>query len=145
MRLILQRVKSASVCVDREIISAIGKGYLIYLAIEVGDSQKDRDYLIQKILGLRIYPNAEGKLDQTIQQIGGSILVVSQFTLYGDCRKGRRPSFTQSAPIDEAEKEIHAFCEALALQYPHVKRGRFQASMGVRSVNDGPFTLILDS
>ena len=145
MRIILQRVKSASVSVDSEIVASIGKGYLAYLGIGRSDTAGDCQKLIDKLLNLRIFPNSDHKLDYSINDVNGSILVVSQFTLYGDCKKGRRPSFEHAAPLADARELYTTFCNQLKEQYSSVQTGVFQATMAVRSTNDGPFTLLLES
>ena len=144
MKLLLQRVKSASVSVDNRPISTIGKGLLIYLGIGRHDSSQERDFLIRKLLSVRLFPNGSGQLDLSVQDTKGDILVVSQFTLYGDCMKGRRPSFDRAASVEHARRMYHDFCDHLRSQYSAVSEGVFQANMSVESVNDGPFTLLLD-
>lgn len=117
----------------------------MFLGVKVGDTEEDAWYLAEKIAGLRVFPDREGKMNLSVQDTGGRVLVVSQFTLYGDCRKGRRPSFSEAAPAEEAEKLYQSFVEALKKQGLEVACGQFQAYMQVELVNDGPVTLLLDS
>ncbi|SMB98844.1 D-tyrosyl-tRNA(Tyr) deacylase [Thermanaeromonas toyohensis ToBE] len=145
MRAVVQRVLSAKVKVNGQEISAIGPGLLVFLGVKVGDTEEDAWYLAEKIAGLRVFPDREGKMNLSVQDTGGRVLVVSQFTLYGDCRKGRRPSFSEAAPAEEAEKLYQSFVEALKKQGLEVACGQFQAYMQVELVNDGPVTLLLDS
>lgn len=145
MRAVVQRVLSAKVKVDGQEISAIGPGLLVFLGVKVGDTEEDAWYLAEKIAGLRVFPDGEGKMNLSVQDTGGRVLVVSQFTLYGDCRKGRRPSFSEAAPAEEAERLYKTFVEALKKQGLEVACGQFQAYMQVELINDGPVTLLLDS
>ena len=145
MRAILTRVKSASVTIDGEVVGKIGKGFLILLGVGPNDTEKECRYLAEKALGLRIFEDENGKMNLGLDSVGGEVLVVSQFTLYGNCRKGRRPSFTDAAPSalgEELYEQFLAECEALGYPPQH---GRFGADMKVASVNDGPVTLILDT
>ena len=145
MRAVLTRVKSASVTIDREVVGKIGKGFLILLGVGPEDTSEHCRYLAQKALGLRIFEDENGKMNLGLDQIGGEVLVVSQFTLYGNCRKGRRPSFTDAAPPELGNRLYEEFlkeCEALGYPPQH---GRFGADMQVESVNDGPVTLWLDT
>ena len=144
MRAVVQRVLSASVVVDGETVGQIQKGLLVYLGIGKGDRDEDRAYLLKKILGLRVFANADGKMDRSIADVGGSLLVVSQFTLYGDVRRGLRPSFDGAMEPGEAEKACEAFVLEAKKVVP-VETGRFRAHMTVTSRNDGPVTLLLDS
>ena len=145
MRVVIQRVSEASVHVNSECTSRIGLGLVVLLGVTTDDTQSDADYLSEKILGLRIFPDEAGKFAHSVQEINGSILVVSQFTLYGDCRKGRRPSFTAAAGVDKALPLYEYFVKALRQKQVPVATGRFQATMAVHLVNDGPVTLIIDS
>jgi D-tyrosyl-tRNA(Tyr) deacylase len=145
MRAVIQRVSEASVRVDHERTGQIGRGLVVLLGIAVDDTQTDADYLSEKIVGLRIFPDDAGKFARSVQEVNGSILVVSQFTLYGDCRKGRRPSFTAAAGVDKALPLYEYFVDSLRRKQVPVSTGRFQATMTVHLVNDGPVTLILDS
>ena len=145
MRAVLTRVKSASVTIDGEVVGKIGKGFLILLGVGPEDTREHCRYLAQKALGLRIFEDENGKMNLGLDQIGGEVLVVSQFTLYGNCRKGRRPSFTDAAPPELGNELYEAFlqeCEALGYPPQH---GRFGADMQVASINDGPVTLWLDT
>jgi len=145
MRIILQRVKEASVKVDGKVIGQIGKGVLILLGAGKEDTQQDVEYLVEKILGLRIFEDESGKMNLSVTDIGGEVLVVSQFTLYGDCRKGRRPSFDKAAPPEVAENLYNHFVERIRDFGVPVKTGKFRAMMDVHLVNWGPVTLMLDS
>ena len=145
MRVVIQRVSEASVQVNSECIGRIGLGLVVFLGVTTDDTQSDADYLSEKILGLRIFLDEAGKFAHSVQEVNGSILVVSQFTLYGDCRKGRRPSFTAAAGVDKALPLYEYFVKALRQKQVPVATGRFQATMAVHLVNDGPVTLIIDS
>ena len=145
MRAILTRVKSASVTIDGEVVAKIGKGFLILLGVGPNDTEKECRYLAEKALGLRIFEDENGKMNLGLEAVGGSVLVVSQFTLYGNCRKGRRPSFTDAAPPALGEEMYEKFLSLCAgLGYPP-QHGQFGADMKVESINDGPVTLILDT
>ncbi len=145
MRAVIQRVKRASVEVGGRRTGETGKGLLVFLGIAKADTQKDVDWLIEKIINLRIFEKEDGKFDESLLDTGGSLLVVSQFTLYGDCAKGRRPSFSDAMPSGEAKALFEAFVEGARLRVPDVQTGVFQAHMEVTLVNDGPVTLIIDS
>ena len=145
MRAVLTRVNSASVTIDGEIAGKIGKGFLILLGVGPEDTEEHCRYLAQKALGLRVFEDENGKMNLGLESVGGQVLVVSQFTLYGNCRKGRRPSFADAADPALGERLYEQFlkeCEALGFPPQH---GRFGADMQVASVNDGPVTLILDT
>ena len=145
MRAILTRVKSASVTIDGHVNGAIGPGFLILLGVGPNDTEKECRYLAEKALGLRIFEDENGKMNLGLDQIGGEVLVVSQFTLYGNCRKGRRPSFTDAAGPELGTamyEKFLALCEELGYPPQH---GQFGADMKVESINDGPVTLILDT
>ena len=145
MRAVLQRVTHARVLVDSEVIGEIGRGLLILLGVSRTDSVEDARWLADKVVSLRIFADAEGKMNRDVTEIDGGVVVVSQFTLYGDCRKGRRPSFVDAAPPDHAISLYEAFVNAVkALGIP-TATGRFGALMQVELVNDGPVTLIVDS
>ena len=145
MRAVLTRVNSASVTIDGEVVGKIGKGFLILLGVGPEDTREHCRYLAQKALGLRIFEDENGKMNLGLDQVGGEVLVVSQFTLYGNCRKGRRPSFTDAAPPELGNELYEAFLEeCTALGYPP-QHGQFGADMKVDSVNDGPVTLWLDT
>jgi D-tyrosyl-tRNA(Tyr) deacylase len=145
MRLVLQRVKEARVDVDGKTVGSISNGLLILLGVASTDTRKDVDYLADKVINLRIFPDAERRMNRSILEVGGSLLVVSQFTLYGDCNKGRRPSFDQAAPPEQARALYEYFIERLTSRNIIVQTGVFQAEMQVHLVNDGPVTFVLDS
>lgn len=139
------RVSRASVAIDGEIVGKIGRGFLILLGVGPNDTEKECRLLAEKALGLRVFEDENGKMNLGLEQVGGQVLVVSQFTLYGNCRKGRRPSFTEAAPPDLGNALYERFlkdCEDLGYPPQH---GRFGADMKVDSLNDGPVTLILDT
>ena len=145
MRAILTRVSSASVTIDGEVVGKIGKGFLILLGVGPEDTEKECRCLAEKALSLRIFEDENGKMNLGLDQVGGEVLVVSQFTLYGSCRKGRRPSFTGAAGPElgnQLYEQFLADCASLGYEPQH---GRFGADMKVQSVNDGPVTLILDT
>jgi D-tyrosyl-tRNA(Tyr) deacylase len=145
VRAVVQRVSSARVEVDGEPVASIGKGLLVLLGVARGDGERQAQWLADKIAGLRIFEDDEGKMNLSVQEVGGSVLVVSQFTLLGDCRKGRRPSFTEAAPPEEAHRLYQKFAARLREGGVHVETGVFQARMAVHLVNDGPVTLSLDT
>ena len=145
MRAVLTRVRSASVSIDGEAVGRIGRGFLILLGVGPEDTEKECRYLAEKALGLRVFEDENGKMNLGLESVGGEVLVVSQFTLYGNCRKGRRPSFVEAAPPELGNRLYEQFlkdCESLGYPPQH---GRFGADMQVESVNDGPVTLILDT
>jgi D-tyrosyl-tRNA(Tyr) deacylase len=144
MRAVVQRVTRAKVTVQDEITGQIGNGLLILLGVSQNDSEKDVFYLVEKSLGLRIFDDSEGKMNLSIVDTGGEILAVSQFTLYGDTRRGRRPSFIEAAPPERAN-ELYELFVSEARKTVKVETGRFQAMMQVELVNDGPVTILLDS
>jgi D-aminoacyl-tRNA deacylase len=145
MRAVLQRVKSAQVTVAGEMVGEIGKGLLVLVGVAKDDGPGDVAYLANKIVNLRVFPDHDKLLHFTTAEVGGGVLVVSQFTLLGDCRKGRRPSFDQAAPPELAEKLYEDLVAALAQAGLPVATGRFRAMMEVSLINDGPVTLLLDS
>ena len=145
MRAVLQRVSSASVTVDDEIIGQIDNGLMVLLGVEQGDSPADARALAEKTAYLRIFEDREGKMNLSVQDIGGAVLAISQFTLLADCRKGRRPGFSQAALPELAEPLYETFVEALREFDLKVETGKFQADMQVALVNDGPVTMLLDS
>jgi D-aminoacyl-tRNA deacylase len=145
MKLVLQRVSEASVKVDGRTVGAISTGLVVLVGIAKFDSEADADYLSDKLLGLRIFPDEAGKMNRSIVDAGGSILAISQFTLYGDCRKGRRPSFDAAAPPDLAVSIYNYFVDSLRRSPVPVETGTFQASMEVHLVNQGPVTILIDS
>jgi D-tyrosyl-tRNA(Tyr) deacylase len=145
MRAVIQRVKSAAVTVDGEIVGEIGKGLLVLVGVAKDDGPADISYLANKIINLRVFPENDRLLHFTTAEVGGGVLVVSQFTILGDCRKGRRPSFDQSGPPELAQKLYEDLVSALAQAGLPVATGRFRAMMEVSLINDGPVTLLLDS
>ena len=145
MRAVVQRVSRASVTVAGSVTGEIGHGLLVLLGVSRDDSKADADYLIEKIIGLRIFSDAEGKMNLAVAEAGGSVLVVSQFTLYGDTRRGRRPSFIRAAVGENAEALYDYFAEEIKNRMGSVATGRFGAMMDVELVNDGPVTIIIDS
>lgn len=145
MKAVLQRVSRAGVIVAGEVVGRIGRGILVLLGVETGDTDEDARQLADKAIALRIFDDAEGKMNLSLEEIGGAVLVVSQFTLLGDCRKGRRPSFIGAAPPELAEKLYNTFIGAVGSRGIQVATGRFRAMMDVELVNDGPVTLLLDS
>ena len=145
MRAVVQRVSSASVEVDGRTVASIGRGLLVLLGVAQGDGERQAEWLADKIAGLRIFEDEAGKMNLSVQDVGGSALVVSQFTLLGDCRKGRRPSFSDAAPPEEADRLYQRFVERARGAGLRVETGVFQAHMGVHLVNDGPVTLVLDT
>ena len=145
MRAVLTRVKSASVTIDGEVVGKIGKGFLILLGVGPNDTEKECRYLAEKALGLRVFEDENGKMNLGLSDVGGQVLVVSQFTLYGNCRKGRRPSFVGAAGPELGNTLYEKFLSDCAeLGYPP-QHGQFGADMQVASINDGPVTLILDT
>jgi D-tyrosyl-tRNA(Tyr) deacylase len=145
MRAVIQRVKEAKVEVDREVVGRTGEGLLVLLGVRKEDTEEDVHYLVDKALGLRIFEDEAGKMNLSIRDIKGEILAVSQFTLYGDCRRGRRPSFDEAAPPDMAERLYNLFVEKMRRSGIKVETGRFRAIMNVHIVNSGPVTILLDS
>jgi D-tyrosyl-tRNA(Tyr) deacylase len=145
MRIVAQRVSSASVLVSGNTVGEIHAGLVVFLGISREDTLEDVEYLLDKLLWLRIFPDEERKMNRNIQEASGSLLIVSQFTLYGDCRKGRRPSFDRAAPPDRARSLYESFVDAARRGPVAVQTGEFQAMMEVRLVNDGPVTILIDS
>ncbi len=145
MRAGVQRVTEAAVSVEGASVAEIGRGLLVLLGVSEDDTEAEAEYVAARIAGLRVFDDAEGKLNLSVGDCGGSVLLVSQFTLYGDCRKGRRPSFTRAAVPEAAQRLYEAVAGRLESMGLPVKTGRFGASMSVRLVNDGPVTLLLDS
>lgn len=145
MRAVLQRVKEASVKVDDVVVGSIGKGWLVLLGVAQGDSPSDTEQLVEKIVNLRSFNDAENKMNLSLADIEGEALVVSQFTLLGDCRKGRRPGFSDAARPDQAEALYESFVERIRSTGIRTATGKFQAHMEVQLINDGPVTLLLDS
>lgn len=145
MRAVVQRVTDADVSVDNKITGAIGKGYVVLLGVEEGDSEADAEYMAEKIAGLRVFEDNEGRMNLSLMDIGGAVLSVSQFTLLADARKGRRPSFVRAARPEEANRLYIYFNEKVREKGIRVAEGVFQAEMLVRINNDGPVTILLDS
>ena len=145
MRAVVQRVTSARVAVDSRVVAAIEHGLLVLVGIARDDDATDTAYLANKIVGLRVFEDADHRFNRSVRDVEGAVLLVSQFTLYGDCRRGRRPSFDQAAPLIEARAVYAALTDALRAHGVSVQTGEFQAHMAVESVNDGPVTILLDS
>lgn len=145
MRAVIQRVSQCAVDVDGEEVGSIGPGLLVLLGVAKGDEPSAADYLAEKISNLRIFEDDDGKMNRSLMDIQGEMLVVSQFTLLGDCRKGRRPSFIQAAPPEIADRLYLHFVKAVRSKSVHVETGQFQAMMAVKLINDGPVTLVLES
>ncbi|MDX1980179.1 MAG: D-aminoacyl-tRNA deacylase [Bryobacteraceae bacterium] len=145
MRAVVQRVSRASVTVDGRISGEIGRGLLVLLGVRKGDTANDAQYLVDKIAGLRIFTDSNGKMNLSAADVGGALLVVSQFTLYGSTARGRRPSFDDAAPQDEARTLYEYFLREMERHQLPVRAGVFQAHMEVSLVNDGPVTLVIDS
>lgn len=145
MRAVIQRVNHARVTVDHAVTGEIGRGLLVYLGVGPGDGDAEVEWVSKKVAELRIFPDDAGRFDHSVEEDGAAILVVSQFTLYGDTRKGRRPSFTSAAPPEIAEPLVERTMDALRARGLEVAGGRFGAHMRVESENDGPVTIILDS
>lgn len=145
MRIVLQRVSEARVKVAGEVVGEIDRGLLVLLGVGHGDTEKEVDYLVDKVAGLRIFEDEDGKMNRSVEEIAGGVLVVSQFTLYGDCRKGRRPGFSAAGPPALADELYQLFAARLRKKGVTVATGIFQANMQVELVNDGPVTMLLDS
>ena len=145
MRLVIQKVTRASVTVEGEIVSEIGAGFMVLVGAQVGDTADDAKFCADKIAGLRIFEDADDKLNLSLSDVGGSVLLVSQFTLLGDARHGRRPSFIEAARPEDAEPLFNAVAQMLRDKGLHVGTGRFRTHMEVSLVNDGPTTILLDS
>ncbi len=144
MKIVLQRVKQARVIVDEKTTGSINKGILILLGVHRDDTQDQADYLVTKCIDLRIFPDNEGKMNLSLKEVNGEVLVVSQFTLYADCRKGRRPSYINAAPPEKGEELYNYFVTKMKEQVDVVETGIFGAMMDVELVNDGPVTIILE-
>ena len=144
MRIVLQRVTSASVTVGGEVTGRIGTGYLVLLGVGQGDTEEDCRRLADKLINLRIFSDENGKINLSLADVGGELLIVSQFTLYADCRKGNRPNFIQAGKPDEAERLYNYFADYCRSKGKHVETGIFGADMKVELVNDGPFTILLE-
>ena len=145
MRLVIQRVLESSVSVDGSVVGRIGHGYMVLCGVEDGDTDADLQYCIKKTVGLRVFEDENGKMNRSIQDVGGEILAVSQFTLHGDVRRGNRPSFIMAARPELAVPMYEAYCKGLRDAGLHVETGIFQADMKVSLVNDGPVTILVDS
>jgi D-aminoacyl-tRNA deacylase len=145
MRAVVQRVKKASVEIEGKVVGQIGKGALVLLGIGKGDDALDIQWMLDKIVNLRIFENEDGKLNESLIDINGELLVVSQFTLYGDCSKGRRPSFTDAMEAKEAKSLFELFIAKAREKVRKIESGIFQASMDVSLINEGPVTLIIDN
>ena len=145
MRAVVQRVRRASVSVEQEIVGAIGKGLLVYLGAGKGDDARDVDRMVRKLSGLRIFPDDAGKMSRSVRDVGGEVLVVSQFTLYGDVRAGLRPSFVDACPPERAEELYQSVVAGLRREGLSVATGRFRANMDVVSTVWGPVTVLIDS
>jgi D-tyrosyl-tRNA(Tyr) deacylase len=145
VRAVAQRVSSASVVVDAEVVGAIERGLLVYLGAGRGDDDRDADYVANKLAGLRIWADDSGRMTLSVEDVGGAVLVISQFTLFGDVRRGRRPSFDGAAEPEEARLLLEKVCVRLRDRGLTVATGRFRASMEVRSAVDGPVTIMIDS
>jgi D-aminoacyl-tRNA deacylase len=145
VRAVIQRVSQARVAVDEITVGEIGHGLCVLLGVNKADTEEDAEFLAEKIKNLRVFQDSQGKMNRSLLETGGELLVVSQFTVYGDCRKGNRPSFTQAAPAEAADRLYQCVVQHLSDAGIRVATGRFQAHMKVSLVNDGPVTLILDS
>lgn len=145
MRFVVQRVQRASVMIDGETKGSIGTGYLVLIGIGQGDDEPIADKLVQKLINLRIFEDEDGKTNLALKDVGGELLLVSQFTLYADCKKGNRPSFTKAGKPEQAERLYQYIIKKCQEQIPVVEQGEFGADMKVDLLNDGPFTILLDS
>ncbi|MGM9970568.1 MAG: D-aminoacyl-tRNA deacylase [Anaeroplasma sp.] len=145
MRVIVQRVKTASCIVDNQLVSSINKGFLLFIGYSSNDTKENSDKILKKVIGLRIFEDENGKINKSLNDVNGEILAISQFTLYADCKHGNRPSFTQAMDYHQAEIQYHSFCDELSKSVPIVKKGVFGADMKISLINDGPVTIILDS
>ncbi|MBK9153003.1 MAG: D-tyrosyl-tRNA(Tyr) deacylase [Chloracidobacterium sp.] len=145
MRAVVQRVSRASVSVDGEVVGSIGPGILLLLGVAGSDSGSDANYILEKVINLRIFEDDTGRMDRSLLESGGGLLVVSQFTLYGDTRRGRRPSYIKAAPPEAADRLYEYFVSQARHRIAEVATGKFQAMMDVELVNDGPVTILLDS
>ncbi|MBC7925739.1 MAG: D-tyrosyl-tRNA(Tyr) deacylase [Bryobacteraceae bacterium] len=145
MRLVIQRVLEASVEAEGAITGSIGPGLLVLFAVESSDTTAQADYLVKKTIGLRIFPDAQGKMNRSVADVGGAVLVVSQFTLFGDCSQGLRPSYSRAATAQQASSLYEYYLDRLRQTGIPVQSGVFQAAMKVTLINDGPVTLICDS
>ena len=144
MKVVIQRVKNASVKVDNKIVGEIEKGFLVLVGIKVGDTKQQADYLVKKVCNLRVFTDENDKMNLGLKDVNGKLLIVSQFTLYGDCSDGNRPSFIEAARPDEAIPLYEYFCDECAKNGIEVQRGIFGADMKVELLNDGPVTIIIE-
>lgn len=145
MRAVVQRVKSSKVEVDNKVIGEIGKGINLLVGISKEDTKEDIDYIVRKVLGMRIFEDEDERMNFSLQDVDGELLVISQFTLYGDCRKGKRPDFMKAQGGDRAVELYNELVEAFRKEVPNLKTGEFGADMKVEIINDGPVTLLLES
>lgn len=145
MRFVIQRVLESSVSVDGEVVGQIGKGFMVLVGVGSGDTRETADKMIKKLIGMRIFEDENGKTNLNLESVGGSLLLISQFTLYADCKRGNRPGFTDAGAPDLAEELYEYIISECRKSVPVVERGVFGADMKVSLVNDGPFTVILDS
>lgn len=145
MRFVIQRVTNSSVKVDGEVIGQIGKGFMVLIGVADTDTKEIADKMIQKMIGLRIFEDENGKTNLSLEAVEGELLLISQFTLYANCKKGNRPSFIEAGKPDMAEEMYEYIIDRCKEQVPVVERGKFGADMKVSLVNDGPFTIVLDS
>jgi len=145
LRALIQRVKEGAVYIEGKEVGKIGKGFVLLLGVGQSDTIEDLDYLVDKVVNLRVFPDEEGKMNLSLLDVGGEVLVVSQFTLYADCRKGRRPSFTDAAPPEKGKEMYELFINKLRDRGVRVETGEFGAMMLVKIYNDGPVTIMLDS
>lgn len=144
MKLVVQRVLEASVEVDSEIVGKIDKGFLVLIGIKKGDTKEIADYLVKKLCNLRVFSDEDGKMNLNLKKVGGKLLIVSQFTLYGDCKEGNRPSFIEAARPEEAIPLYEYFCNECEKNDIEVQRGIFGADMKVKLLNDGPVTILME-
>ncbi len=145
MRFVIQRVTQADVKIDGNVVGKIGKGYVVLVGVADGDTEEIADKMIKKMIGLRIFEDEEGKTNLNLESVNGELLIISQFTLYADCKKGNRPSFIKAGKPDMAQEMYEYIIRQCKGQVPVVERGEFGADMKVSLVNDGPFTIVLDS
>lgn len=144
MKLVIQRVKNASVEVDNKIVGEIDKGFLVLIGIKVGDTKEQADYLVKKVCNLRVFTDENGKMNLALKDVGGKLLIVSQFTLYGNCNDGNRPSFIEAARPEEAIPLYEYFCDECEKNGIEVQKGIFGADMKVQLLNDGPVTIVIE-
>lgn len=144
MKLVIQRAKDASVTVDKKVVGKINNGFVVLLGVKNGDTKVEADYLVKKLINLRIFTDENGKMNLSIKDVGGQLLIISQFTLYADCSGGNRPSFFEAAKPEEATKLYDYFCEECGKNDIEVQKGIFGAKMKVELINDGPVTILLE-